>query len=493
MNDAKSDQIVKLRAWLPLLLIAVAFLVRINTLGNEFVWDDRYFLFEQEAVQEGAGPAQWFGTSTHGLYRPVRSMFYALTTSVFDQNILGYRLVAIGLDALMALLIFWLLRRLFGATGAFFGSLVWLVHPMHVERIAFITASHDIVGLAFMLAVLIFALRIGDSDDRQTGAWIGLIAASFFAVFGSEEALLLPAYFLLLAIVHRGWPALKTRHVRASLALMIVACAVYLAVRVVWIGLLERSDVAPVESGGQILPVMLAVFWFYFSSTFAPVFMRATYPPFTFTGLAHPVVLAGGGVLIGLLIAAVLGLRKRSWVGLAAGWWLVALLLFSNLLPNVAQRHDRYLYIPTIALAMAVAAILRWVQTKKSARFTAAVILCLVLAATYFAVSLSQNRVWKNELSLWGYAHSGCPNCSKPAINFGIALAKAGQSQRAREVLAPVLVPKPGYEMAFVAMASIEMDEGRRQNALQLLSFVLDITPGFGPAVKMQQAIANAP
>lgn len=466
------------------LLLLAAVVVRVNTFGYGFVWDDGFFLFEQQAVRPGAGPAQWFGTTVHGLYRPVRAMAYALTTSLFDNHPLGYRLVGVTLDGLLAVLIYLLLRSPFGALPAFLATLIWVVHPMHVERVVFITATHDLWGLVLMMGALLLALRIRSGDLAGPAPWIALALLCLLAVFGSEEALLLPGYFALIAVVLRDPKVPASRSLRL-LGLLCAVAAVFVFVRLGLIGLAERTALPPVESGGRILPVMLAVFGFYFSSTFVPLFGSAAYPPFSFSNLAHPAVLYGAVVLLATAAVATIGLARRSWIGVVAGWWLIALLPFSNIVPNVAQRQDRYLYMATIALAILAAYLLAWIRQKAPAKMTAAVLISLAVATAYFSISLMQNRVWKDELALWENAYRGCPRCSKVAINYGMELAKRRHYVNARRVLEPVLVPRPGYEMAFVALAAVEMESDHRDRAMVLLDAVLAFNPDYPQALRM--------
>lgn len=478
-------------AWRPALLVAAAFFLRFNTLHYGLVYDDPYFLFQQEAVAEDAGLPTWFGTSVHGLYRPVRSLLYALLTRLVGANPGVYHLIALLLDMMVALLLYAVLKRFFPATAALAGTLLWLVHPTHSERVVLISASFDIWGLVFMMAALLVALNCrSDKGNPGVLSWVGLTLLSALAVFANEESLLLPAYLALLAAGSGGISVLF-RHRRTLLALSLTTgvCVLYLFVRVVVIGLGGRLDTPPTGSEGRILPVMLAVMEYFFRTTFIPTQLHETYPPFAYDSLAHLPVLAGGVVLSLLLLTTAHGLWKGHWVGVASGWWLVAIAPFSNLIPNVDQRHVRYLYMPTMALAILGAQVYKRFCGESQLRAGLKVALFVAFLLTYASMTLKQNRVYRDSIALWGDSYNYCPRCSRAAINYGIALGKWGRFDQAREVLLPMLIPKPGYEMAFVALAAVELDAGNPGAAKELLSAVMEWAPEHGQAKKILESL----
>ncbi len=478
----------------PGLILLAAIIVRIHTVGYGFVYDDNYFLFNQPAVIDQDHSLEWLMQPLHGLYRPVRSIVYALITPVTGHNPAPYRLIGIALDGLMALLLFQILQLFFNAKPAFFASLIWLFHPTHSERVVLIIGSFDIWGMAAMMAALLCASRllVYKKDSRKD--WIGVGVFTTLAVFANEEALLLPVYFGALALVHCGVKDLmKNRRIMKLLILIGLVCGVYMLVRVGVIGLWSRVDAPPVDSGGSLFPIMLAIVHYMFFTTLLPVDLHEVYPPFTFTGIAHWETAAGLLIAAFMLCLALWGLLKRHYLGAAAAWWLAGILPFSNIVANVEQRHVRYLYMPTLALALCAA---YWHEKSSRAngnrRKTFAVIATFILVC-FFTLAVKQNRVYRDSLSLWGDSYANCGNCSKAAINYGIALAKTKQFAKAEEVLGKVLVLRPGYEMAFVALAAVEMDQDRKESALALLEKALEINPRHAQARHMYESIKNSP
>jgi protein O-mannosyl-transferase len=493
IHDSDNPVLARPSWALPCAIILVAIFVRANSLGFGFVYDDEYFLFGQPAVVDHDASFEWLWQPLHGLYRPIRSIIYALLTPAFGRNPLPYRIIGIALDATMAVLLFLILKLLFCTRAAFVASLVWLLHPTHSERVVLIIGSFDIWGLTAMMAALYCALKILVRDKASPGAWIGLSIFTPLAVFANEEALLLPVYFFVLAVVHFGFSELlKNRRAIMALALMGAFCCAYLFVRVGVIGLWERADAPPIDSGGNLIPIIFAIVYFLFSTTFIPLDLHEVYPPYAFSGLWRFEVIVGIAIVAAIIGVLIRGLWKRSYLGAVAGWWLVAILPFSNLVANVEQRHVRYLYMPTLALALLAAFVIDRLQAKSLKTQKIVFMSAAIILVAFFALAVKQNRIYRDSITLWGDSYENCQNCSKAAINYGIALAKLRRFEEAREVLLPVLVSRPGYEMAFVTLAAVEMDKGRTNNALALLAEALKINANHAQARRMFETIQSS-
>jgi Tfp pilus assembly protein PilF len=87
------------------------------------------------------------------------------------------------------------------------------------------------------------------------------------------------------------------------------------------------------------------------------------------------------------------------------------------------------------------------------------------------------SAIYSDDPTLWREAYRACPTCTKAAINHGMQLAKQGRLDEAEAVLTPMLKPIRGYEAAYVAMAAVQADRGRLEDAAVMARTALTIAP----------------
>src|SRR5712692_5504982 len=188
--------------WLAPLLVALFTLTAfLPTLRNQFVnWDD-YENFLDNPHYRGLGWIQlrWMWTTHLGHYIPLTWMTLGLDYLLWGMNPLGYHLTSLLLHAANAVVFFFIVRRLLTralsspsergyalAVCAGVAALVFAIHPLRVESVAWVTERRDVLsGLLYLSAILIYlrASERGETTDKlsrsgpsppkptTTGAW----------------------------------------------------------------------------------------------------------------------------------------------------------------------------------------------------------------------------------------------------------------------------------------------------------------------------------
>ena len=219
------------------LATAVAFA---PVLGAGFVaWDDDKNFLENTHYR-GLGPAQlsWMWTTFHlGHYVPLSWMSLGLDYRLWGMNAAGYHATNLVLHAANAVLLFYIARRVLRMTGniepsprrdaaAACAALVFAVHPLRVESVAWITERRDVLSGFFVLASVLCYLRALDAGAGRR--WYLLSVAAFAAALLSKAtAVTLPAVLLVINIYPlrrlgrpggAGWWTPAARRVYAELA-----------------------------------------------------------------------------------------------------------------------------------------------------------------------------------------------------------------------------------------------------------------------------------
>src|SRR6185295_5773746 len=154
------------------LLVVLALVVAIsywNSLGNDFVFDDRLIILDNRLVSHvekipiillsdywaGTTDFQGLGLFSDALYRPLVIVSYALNYAVGGTNPVGYRIVNIALHILVTWLVYVLALQLgVGTVGAVAGASLFAVHPIHVEAVTYIVGRAELMMTMGVLASL---------------------------------------------------------------------------------------------------------------------------------------------------------------------------------------------------------------------------------------------------------------------------------------------------------------------------------------------------
>src|SRR5262245_59489873 len=362
--------------WILLVLIvAVTFVTFLPTLGNDFVtWDDDDNLTENPLYRGlGLSELQWMWTTIlMGHYIPLTWMTFGLDYLVWGMNPAGYHLTNVVLHIANAVLFYVLVQRLLTialratVADAFtvrlasaFAALLFAVHPLRVESVAWATERRDVLCGFFVLASLLTYLRHAAPEDAEPPRrwyWIslGLFVA---AVLSKEMAVALPAVLVVLDWYPLGRLGARAGASRASRVLaekvpFVLVAAVAGAVAVLVnvrgnlsafgeLGVLERAAVSVQGLG------------FYLWKTVAPVHLAALYELRTPVEVASLPVVLSAVVVAAITALAVLG--RARWPGLGAAW-LASVILFAPVIgivhngPQLAA--DRYTYLPTLPRAL---------------------------------------------------------------------------------------------------------------------------------------------
>lgn len=438
---------------LPLIIAAAAFAVFANALSGEFVYDDTRQIVQNPLIQNSSLYGRALASDVWAFkgdgavagsnyYRPTFVVWLILNFNVFGLNPFGWHLMNVLLHVGVCLLAFFLIKKWTADEKiAFAIGLVFAVHPVHTETVAWISGSPDLLFGLFFLAALWFAEKIGGAkrtevhdsavgkSDSQAVSWIAAVGFYALALGAKEVALLcFPVFYLIFEPFGDRKTALK------QTLLFAAAAAVYFAARFFALGALSlpNEDGTSFSSTILTIPSMLA---FYLKQTIFPLWLGANYPlrPVTEISFAE-------FVLPLLICAAVFAffafLARRSFVqkvGFAI--FVLSLLPALNATAFAAEQivHDRYLYLPLLGfLMLVVPAVCELLERFFAGRapqivLFAAAVCALPLAAKTFIY----NRVWLSDSNLWQHAVTIDEKSAFNWSQLGAELSEEGRTDEA--------------------------------------------------------------
>lgn len=384
-----------------LVIVVAAAAAFAPTLANGFTnFDDNAYLTDNPLVRSLAPDNLlriFTTTPPHTLFSPLVTLSFAVEYRLWRLEPLGYHAVNLLLHLGNALIVFFLVRALAAPrAAALLASLLFALHPLRVESVAWVTERKDLLSTFFLLlALLAYRRFLKDNSGRAYLAALLLFAA---AVLAKMSALVLPALLLMLdwrlenRVGRRRW----LEKIPFALILLLYGAGG-------WIGVQAHS----VRYAGGDAAVMagnsLRLVPFYLQKTLWPSGLSAHYPTDMrfFMPSPWPALL-----LAAALLAATFLLLHGHWRDWLWGWglFLVALLPAFAVIWNFFPVANRYSYLPAVGLSLVLALsawkigvfLKRWKRVAMA--WTALLVACLGLLA---AISFQRCRVWKDSLSLW--------------------------------------------------------------------------------------------
>jgi tetratricopeptide (TPR) repeat protein len=393
------------RVFLAVAIVAiVTIVVFLPVLRADFVtWDDNRN-FTGNTAYRGLGLEQlrWMWTTTlMGHYVPLTWMSLGLDYVLWGMNPAGYHAVNLLLHALNAVLLFVIARALLRASNPDSGSdlivpaaiaaLVFAVHPLRVESVAWVTERRDVLSMAFYLTSVYAYLRaVGDRPRRR---WFAAAVALFVCgLLSKATAVTLPAVlFLLNAFPLRR---LENKPDRMAVARELIPFAA-LSIAAGLTSLFVLHPPAQLSIADK-LGVSAYSFAFYLWKTAVPISLAALYPMPTHLDLFRWDFLLSIAVCLAYAATAGLLWRRHRGVATCMVAFVVMLLPLLGIVQNGPQiAADRYTYHAGAALALlAGAALLRW--RRMPVRLLAGAII-----AVWGALTWQQSNVWRSSEALW--------------------------------------------------------------------------------------------
>lgn len=476
--------------------LAVAFIVLVNaviftnSLYGDFVYDDNRQIVRNPLIQDPGLYTKalisdvWAfkgdGTvAASNYWRPTFTAFNILQFQAFGLNPVGWHAVNILLYIGVCVLAFLLLVRCgLSSYAAFAISLIFAVHPIHVESVAWIAGSPDLLFSLFLLASIWFAGNFSRSKSFLDLVF-GIVLYGF--AVGSKEVAILCFPLFWFVFTHESdaiAPKDKGRHaIRFVIPFALVAAAYFLA-RWVIIGQISHPVAGAIEFREAILTIPSA-FIFYLKQILFPISLGINYSirPVTSFGLVSFVL---PFVISFAVLAVLVILAKRSFVQkLGFFIFLLPLLPVMNLTAFLPEQfvHDRYLFLPLLGFLMVFIPFIQEVAVryarKNSEKFLSAVaiIVCLLLAGKTFA----QNRVWASDMALWEHCTKVDPESSHNWAQFGAALLESGEFQKSVKAFDYSLDIKVSA-IALMGRARVNLNLKRFEEAVSDLKTVTEIT-----------------
>ncbi|TWU02021.1 tetratricopeptide repeat protein [Neorhodopirellula pilleata] len=473
-------------------LLLITLLVYLPAIGGGFIWDDDDYVTENPTLHDLSGlKAIWFDPSATPQYYPLVHSSFWIENHLWGLHPLGYHLVNVLIHAANALLL-WRLLVWLGVPVAGLIAMIFAVHPVHVESVAWITERKNVLsGLFYLSAAWCFLnfrdfTRSEDSPSSDRWRWYaGSLACFIGALLSKTVAATFPAALLVMIWWKRG--QIRASHVIGLAPFFVLG--ITLGLLTVW---LEKNQVGASGIDWELsflerCLIAGRALWFYAGKLIWPAPLIFSYQRWDID-LSQTWQWLFPIAAIGVMLA-LFGLRHRVGRGpLAAVLFFAGTLFpalgFFDVYPmrfSFVADHFQYLAsIGVISLVVVTGNVLfaRWFGKSSRVQTGAAVVVVSCLGT----LTWQQGRVYHDVETLWRDTLAKNPTSFLAHNNLGAILNRRGEFIEAESHLRQAVALKPGFADSVVNLAKAREGQSDFGEALTLYEEATRISPGLAVA-----------
>jgi tetratricopeptide (TPR) repeat protein len=508
------------------LIALAALLAYLPSLSGGFVWDDDLLLTNNYLIKASDGPHRFWCTTEAKDYWPVSNTTFWIEWRLWEMNPTGYHVSNLILHVVESLLIWTILRKL-SIPGAFWAAVIFAVHPVNVESVAWIAQRKNTMAMLFFLLSVLWYLKAETHTasasmalapshggpwervsmeissplaTRHSPLWYWLSLAAFvLAMLSKGSAAVLPALLLGIAWWMRSSetvPVLESTKMAKKMGLSpyirrdllrttpFFAVAVVLACLNVWFQTHGSGEVIRTAGFAERLLGAGCAVWFYLYEALLPINLAPIYPQWHIQ-IGNPLWwLPLSAVLI---IAAALWTYRETRVRpllFAWGFFCVALVPVLGFTDVLFMRYslvaDRYQHIAIIGvIALAAAGFSAWRQRTRAGTHGAATVVAIAAVGVLAFLTWRQNERYRDEIALYQATLDKNPNSWIANYTLGFALVEKGRLEDAVEHFEKALQLKTDFPEAHNNLGAVLARTGRPGDAIEHFRQALRSRPDY--------------
>ena len=464
--------------WPLLLILTGTALAYLPTLRYGFVYDDRYQILRNSHIESWRYFGSyflhhvWIHQSAQGsYYRPLFLVWLRLNQWLFGYRPLGWHITTVLLHLAAVWLVYELLRRtLSNSFSVAIGTAVFALHPSHLESVAWISGVTDPLLALPLLGSVLCWINYRREGTRKFLYWsYGLAAVSLLA---KETAMMIPALIFCYAVALSSEMKLYARlrdGYRAFAPYFFILAAFWFTR-----ALVLRKEQLPSSRGvGAIFANVVPLLTFYSKhlSGLVPVGIYYDFTPVAWSWRAA--MLGALAITVLLWLALLAADRSPEWLA-AITWTVLPIAIASSAVTVFISEHDcvhdRYLYLATIGLGIAVGHLLsqiRWPKQQFLGKPVAQVLGALTALGVLTSSTLGQLPQWHDDVALFGYGARIAPHNPIAQKQYAYQLHLLNREEEAQQMYERVLRLDPTDSDSNFALALIAYQHEQWNQAVQ--------------------------
>ena len=488
----------------------LTFLVYLSCLHNEFVmWDDNVYVYENPHIHPvNAAFFRWaFSAFYAGNWHPLTWISLALDYAFWGLSPFGFHLTNNILHTVNTFIVVILVVKLLEAwvpsrqqtsplyppqegsyiviaavTGLLFG-----LHPVHVESVAWVSERKDLLcAMFFLLCILTYTKYVSSGGCLRNKHYILVIFLFVLALLSKPMAVSLPAVLLIL-----DWhPFNRIRSIKSFLSafiekLPIIGLGLVSSVLTVLAqkagGAIPSSEMIPLSSrvlvaAESLLSYLWKMVW--------PMNLIPYYQYPKKISLFSAEYLLSIILVSGITAACIVMAKKQKLWPAVWGYYVITLLPVIGIIQVGGQvMADRYTYLPSLGPFILIGFIATRLWKKlplwwgSSAR--PIVIAAILIVGSLSFLTYKQIAIWNNSLTLWSYAAGRAPEDPRIHSNLGFVYYSLNMPDEAMEQYQIAIKLRPDYAEVYNKLGAIYQDRNMPDKAMEQYLIAIKLKPEY--------------
>ena len=502
------------------IIFLTTIMVYTPALRNGFVnWDDNEYVYENSYIRVlNLHTLSWMLTTFYaGNWHPLTWFSHATDYAIWGLNPFGHHLTNIILHGLNTLLVFLLVTQLMliakKIPSASLPSLMFLtftvrsmivasvtallfgVHPLHVESVAWVAERKDLLCAFFFLLTLFSYIFFASTADKKTcQAWFtACMVLATAALMAKPMAVTLPLVMLLLDI----YPLKRitiSEGTSQNLRVLLEKVPLFLLISILSIFTILAQHAGGAFESFERMPLHFRLVnalyspLFYLAKMLWPIGLVPFYPFSQAIGFFDPTY-GISGILALSITGGCVWLWKRGRILFLIVWayYLITLLPVVGIVQvGIQAAADRYTYLPSVSIflvaGIAVAQLFAVLVRSKNIIITGGVIVVLIFIL-FGLLTVKQIKIWQDSETFWKHIIKSFPGRMYFAHNnLGVLYSKRGLYDKALEEYEKALAINPTYATAHNNLGVLYSMRGLYDKALEEYEKALASNPNFAEA-----------
>jgi protein O-mannosyl-transferase len=463
--------------WAPVAIILFTAILYCNAIFNGFVsnWDDKYYILQNTDIKSLSlkNLITIFTSFYQGLYEPLTMLTYMVEYVLFKLNPLPYHLINILIHLANTWLVYKLTERLSGKKiAALAVMLLFAVHPMHVESVAWISERKDVLYSLFFLFSLLSYLRFIQSGFRAKYYVITLLL--FLASLLSKSAAVTLPVLLIVIDLYKG-RKLNLRLLTEKIPFFLLSFAAGI------ITMLSQKQAGAMADLVISYSFIDKLFFITYSILF---YLVKLVIPFNLSAMHYYPDISSGTLpwqyyasLPFVLLIVWLMIRRNTIRKEIVFGFIFFLITISVMLPIISVgssiASERYTYVPYIGLFFIAG---QWISELKRKQLKNIVLVLFLLVALVFSfLTWKRIAIWKNGITLFTDVIKKNPGMYHGYWMRALEKTEKGDLQGALQDYNQALECKPDHIICLQNRAAIRINLNDFAGAVQDMNYLISL------------------
>jgi len=461
-----------------LIIVVLGFIVFFNSLFNGFVWDDeKQIVVSPSSHSLSSIPTIFTIGQVNVFYRPIFLSYLTVINTLFQGNVFFFHFFQVGMHIINVIIIFLVLKKLLNEGIALIISLTFLVHPMNVEAVVYMSAVSDV--MVFLIGII--ALKILMKNKLTTFHFIFAGFLILLSLLTKESGILwsiiLVTYLFLFKKIKQWYTAL----------LFALPISVYAFMRFVLAQTgMSKVNYVPIDhlSFAQRLITLPKILFFYFHTFLYPAQLAiAQYwvvKSINFNDFLLPLlfdilflgILASGGIYI-------YRWHKREFRSYFFFfiWFVISLSMYLQIFPLYMTVAERWFYIPMGGLLGMLSIVAQTIKLKPTIQFWS-VFFAIMIILSLSVRTIVRNANWTDALTLYNHDIKINKDSFDLQANLAYELEQSGRFDDAIKYAQQAIKLEPDNAAAWAIIGTTYLQQGQLKPGIIYSRKTLDYDGG---------------